>query len=90
MDFTVFLDVAFLAVYGAILGLVAPYVAVTSDKYHAIVPGAIAISFGSLLWAALTWSGMSYTQPWIWLIVMLAMPAAMWFGSARLEAARAN
>lgn len=90
MDYTVFLDVAFIAVYGAILGLVAPYVGVTSSKYHAIVPGAIAIIFGAILWAALTWAGMSYTQPWIWLIVMLTMPAAMWFGAARLRAIRSH
>jgi hypothetical protein len=90
MDYIVFLDVAFLAVYGAILGLVAPYVGVTSHRYHVVVPGAIAISFGALLFGALTWTGLSYTEPWIWLIVMLTMPVAMWFGAKRLDAHRAN
>ncbi|MDE2591494.1 MAG: hypothetical protein KGL41_01380 [Actinomycetales bacterium] len=89
MDLTIYLNVAFIAVYGAILGLVAPYVGAASKSYHSTAPGAIAIIFGSLLWAILTWTGLSYEQPWIWLIVMLTMPAAMWFGAKRLESIRA-
>lgn len=88
MDYTVFLDIAFIAVYGAILGLVAPYVGVTSDRYHVVVPGAISIVYGSVLFGALTWTGLAYTDPWIWLIVMLTMPVAMWFGAKRLEVSR--
>ncbi len=88
MDYLVFIDVAFLVIYGAILGLVAPYVGVASDNYHAVVPGAIAIVFGTILFGGLTWAGLSYTDPWIWLIVMLTMPAAMWFGAKRLDAHR--
>jgi hypothetical protein len=89
MDYTVFLNVAFIVVYGAILGLVAPYVGVASKKYHVTLPGAIATIYGALLWAILTWTGLSYTDPWIWLIVMLTMPVAMWFGAKRVEASRA-
>lgn len=90
MDYLVFMDIAFVVVYGAILGLVAQYVGVASDRYHAVVPGAIAIIFGTLLWSGLTWLGMSNEEVWIWLIVMLSMPAAMWFGANRLAAHRSK
>lgn len=90
MDFTVFLDVAFVAIYGAILGLVAPFIGLASERYHVSLPGFLATIYGSLLWAILTWVGMDYTQPWIWLIVMLTMPAAMWIGAKRVEAARSK
>jgi hypothetical protein len=62
---------------------------VASKKYHVTLPGAIATIYGALLWAILTWTGLSYTDPWIWLIVMLTMPVAMWFGAKRVEASRA-
>lgn len=88
MDFTLFLNIAFIAIYGAILGLVAPYVGVASKAYHVTLPGAIATVFGLLLWAILIWTGLSPEQPWIWLLVMLTMPAAMWFGAKRVEVSR--
>ncbi|MDE2386274.1 MAG: hypothetical protein KGL77_01060 [Actinomycetales bacterium] len=90
MDFTVFLDVAFVVIYGAILGLVAPFVGLASERYHVVLPGIVATIYGAILWAILTWVGMDYTQPWIWLIVMLTMPVAMWFGAKRIEASRSN
>jgi hypothetical protein len=31
---------------------------------------------------------MHYDQAWIWLIVMLGMPAAMWFGGKLIEKRR--
>jgi hypothetical protein len=38
----------------------------------------------------LTWLGFGYTDGWIWSIVMLAMPVAMFFGSKALDKARAK
>jgi hypothetical protein len=82
------MEIAFLLVYAVILGLVAPYVGLKSEKYGSLVPSAVALIAGAVLWTALTWVGMSHTDGWIWIIVMLAMPAAMWFGPKRLEALR--
>jgi hypothetical protein len=40
------------------------------------------------LWILLTVIGFGYTDGWIWSIVMLAMPAAMYFGSKFLASKR--
>jgi hypothetical protein len=88
MDMTLLFTPFFVAAYGAILGLVAPYVGVKSKAYGSLVPTAIAISSGSLLLALFTWLGFHYDEAWIWLIVMLGMPAVMWFGANRLAAKR--
>lgn len=82
------MEIAFLLVYAAILGLVSPYVGLKSDKYGSLVPAAAAFIVGAFLWTVLTWVGLSNTDGWIWTIVMVAMPAAMWFGPKHLEAMR--
>jgi hypothetical protein len=82
------MELAFILVYAAILGLVAPYLGLNTKPLGSLVPGAIALSSGAFVWALLTWSGMHYDQAWIWIIAMLAMPAAMvlgvrWLGNKR-------
>jgi hypothetical protein len=88
MDWTLLFTPLFVAAYGAILGLVAPYVGVESKTYGSLVPTAIAVASGSILLAIFTWLGFHYDEAWIWLIVMLGMPAVMWFGANRLAAKR--
>jgi cobalamin biosynthesis protein CobD/CbiB len=82
------MEFLFIIFYAVILGLVAPYVTITSDKYGALVPPVIALAAGAALWVILTWFGLDYTSGWIWSIVMLAMPIAMFFGSKQLEKQR--
>jgi hypothetical protein len=84
------MEFLFIVFYTAILGLVAPYVQIGSDRYGSLVPPAIGLATGSLLWIVLTWLGFGYTDGWIWSIVMLAMPVAMFFGSKALDKARAK
>jgi lipopolysaccharide export LptBFGC system permease protein LptF len=79
------MEFLFIVFYTAILGLVAPYVKITSDRYGSLVPPAIGLATGSLLWILLTWLGFSYVDGWIWTIVMLSMPVAMFFASKALE-----
>jgi hypothetical protein len=88
MDFISLLNVLFIVIYAGILGLVAPYVGVKSDNYGSWVPTALGVISGSLLWIIGTWSGLHYDQVWIWLIVMLGMPAAIWFGAKFIEKRR--
>jgi hypothetical protein len=71
------MELAFILVYAAILGLVAPYLGIDLKLIGSLVPGAIALVFGSITWAVLTWVGLQYDEAWIWLIVMLGMPAVM-------------
>lgn len=84
------MEFLFIVFYAVILGLVAPYVAIGSDRYGVLVPPAIAIAAGSVLWVVLTWLGFSYVDGWIWSLVMIAMPVAMFFGSKALDKNRAK
>ena len=83
------MELAFILVYAAILGLVAPYLGLNTKAMGSLVPGAIALVKGALAWAVLTWCGMHYDQAWIWVIVVLAMPAAMVIGVRRMATQRA-
>lgn len=89
MDMLSLLNLLFIAIYAVLLGLVAPYVGLASEHYGSYVPTALAVVSGSVLWMLGTWSGLQYDQAWIWLIVMLGMPAAMWFGSKLITKKRA-
>ena len=84
MDFSF----AIIIFYAAILGLVAPYIYARSEEYGSLLPPAIALSVGSVLWAVLTWLGFQYTDGYIWVIIMVVMPVVMVFVSSRLAHAR--
>ncbi len=89
MDMLSLLNLLFIVIYAVLLGLVAPYVGLASEHYGSYVPTALAVVSGSVLWMLGTWSGLHYDEAWIWLIVMLGMPAAMWFGSKLMTKKRA-
>jgi lipopolysaccharide export LptBFGC system permease protein LptF len=82
------MEFLFIVFYAAVLSLVAPAVNITSDRYGSFVPTTIALATGSFFWILLTVLGFGYTDGWIWSIVMLAMPAAMYFGSKILASKR--
>jgi hypothetical protein len=82
------MEIAFLVVYAAILGLVAPYVIGKREQYGSLVPAVASLVAGSALWAILTWVGLKYDEGWIWVIVMLAMPAALFIATSYLAKQR--
>ena len=82
------MEFLFIVFYAAVLALVAPAVNINSDRYGSFVPTAIALATGSFLWILLTVLGFGYTDGWIWSIVMLSMPASMYFGPKILASAR--
>jgi hypothetical protein len=82
------MEILVIVIYAAILGLAAPYVNVRSVDYGQLVPSAIALNAGSILFAILIWTGLGTVNAWTWIIVMLAMPAAMAIGANRLAATR--
>jgi len=82
------MEFLFIVFYAAVLALVAPAVKISSDRYGSFVPTAIALATGSFIWILLTVLGFGYTDGWIWTIVMLSMPAAMYFGSKFLASKR--
>ncbi len=84
------MELAFLVIYAAILGLVAPYLGIPTNRMGSLVPAAVSLASGSIIWAVLTWCGLHYDQGWIWVITMLAMPAIMVLGVRRLATSRAE
>lgn len=81
---------AVIVAYAAILGLVAPYINAKSEEYGWLLPPAIALVTGGLLWAGLTWLGFKYDEAYIWAIIMVLMPLVMVVLSSRIAHARAN
>jgi len=82
------MEILIIIAYAAILAMVGQFVLAKSDHYGKLVPVSISLVAGSALWLILTWVGFSYSSAWIWFIVMLAMPAAGWFGTKYLVAKR--
>lgn len=77
--------IAFVVVYGLLLGLLAPYILGDNrENYGMLVAPGVAIVSGVVLWSIFTWVGLSANDAWIWLLVMLSMPVAVWFGVHRL------
>ena len=73
------IEVAFLLVYSVLLNVVVPYIRHDKDNYGVLMPGALAISFGSVFWTLFTWLGLSSDDGWIWGLTMVLMPVAMFY-----------
>jgi L-cystine uptake protein TcyP (sodium:dicarboxylate symporter family) len=84
------MEFGIIAFYAAILGLVAPYIFAKSEEYGVLLPPAIALATGGVLWAALTWLGFKYEEGYIWIIVMVLMPLVMIVVSSRIAHARSQ
>lgn len=82
------MELLVIVAYAAILALVAPFVMPKSEHFGNLVPGALALTSGSVLWLLLTWFGFRYDEAWIWMIVMLLMPVATMFGTAYIRKTR--
>ena len=83
------MELLIILIYAAILGLAAPYVNVRSLDYGQLVPSAIALSAGAVVWTILLWSNLGATNALTWILVMVAMPVAMAVGANRLAKRRA-
>ena len=84
------MEILVLLAYAAILALVAPFVLPKAEHYGSFVPAGISLVSGSVMWLILTWAGFHYDEAWIWFIVMLAMPAAVFFGTRYLDSTRSQ
>lgn len=82
------MELLVIVAYAAILALVAPFVMPKSEHFGNLVPGALALTAGSVLWLLLTWFGFAYDEAWIWFIVMLLMPVATLFGTSYIRKTR--
>jgi hypothetical protein len=86
--FSALAEVGFIAIYAAILGMVAPYVLGANDDYGVALPAGFSLIGGLTLWVLLVWVGMPTDNAFTWIIVMLAMPVAFVFVSRRLNHSR--
>ena len=66
------MELLFVAVGGALLGLAARYV-VPGDRhsYGVLLTPAIGAAVTSAVWVALLWAGLTFDGGWIWLISLL-------------------
>lgn len=74
------IEVLFLVIYAGLLTAVTPYISKHADDYGVLIPGALSLVTGSLVWSILTWVGMSDTDGWIWALTMILMPVGLAFG----------
>ena len=74
------MELAFILVYGSLLGLMAPYIISGKENYGVLLAPALSLVYGFVSWTVCTWIGLSYQDLWIWAITMLGMPAVMIFG----------
>ena len=72
------MEIAFILVYGSLLGLMAPYIISGNENYGVLLPPALALIYGYFVWAVFTWVGLSYNEFWIWAITMLGMPCLLY------------
>ncbi|MEY4417597.1 MAG: hypothetical protein RIQ88_35 [Actinomycetota bacterium] len=82
------MEIVFILIYGALLGLMAPYLLSGKEYFGNLLAPAIAWGFGFLAWIILTWVGLSYNDYWIWSVTMLGMPVAMILGVRFIRAKR--
>jgi hypothetical protein len=67
------MELLFIALGGAILGLIARYVFSTNRSTHGVVlVPAIGVAASAVVWVALTWLGMAWDGGWIWAITLVA------------------
>lgn len=71
------MELLFVAVGGALLGLAARYVVPGArDTYGVLLTPAIGTAVTVAVWVALLWAGLTFDGGWIWLVSLLAGAAA--------------
>ncbi len=62
------MELLFVALGGAILGLAARYGVPKRDTHGALLIPAVGAIVASVVWAALTWVGLKFDGGWIWVL----------------------
>lgn len=60
------MELLFVVLGGAILGLAVRYILPGRDQHGAALVPAIATLTAAVVWVALTWAGMAWDGTWIW------------------------
>ena len=71
------MELLFVALAGAILGLGARYLLPHRHTHGAVLIPALGVMVASTLWVILTWAGMKWNGGWIWWITLLSTAAVV-------------
>lgn len=66
------MELLFVVLGGAIIGLAARYSFPQPETYGALLMPAIGAVSASVVWAALTWAGWKFDGGWIWVVSLAA------------------
>lgn len=81
------MELLFVALGGAIFGIVARYVQPGRSLHGVLVIPAVGVAVASTAWVILTWLGWAWDGTWIW-VVSLALSGVVAFVSGRLFSSR--
>ncbi|MGR0318228.1 hypothetical protein [Agromyces sp. ZXT2-3] len=70
------MELLFITLGGAILGLAAHYAAPRREFRGVVLVPAVGAAVAAVVWVALTWLGMAWDGGWIWVIALVASGAA--------------
>lgn len=70
------MELLFVALGGAILGIAARYGLPNRSEYGVLLVPALGTAVAALVWVALTWAGLAWDTGWIWLITLVLAAAA--------------
>ncbi|GIT79532.1 hypothetical protein LLS1_12010 [Leifsonia sp. LS1] len=65
------MELLFVALGGALLGLGARYLLPNRHTHGAVLIPALGVIAASVLWVALTWAGLKWDGGWIWWITLV-------------------
>lgn len=85
------MELLFIALFGAILGLIGRYTLGNRDSQSDALLPAIGTGTAAVVWVALTWFGLAWDGGWIWLITLvvtavIVVAANILIGRVRSEA----
>jgi hypothetical protein len=81
------MELLFVALGGAIFGLLARYLQPGRSLHGVIVIPAVGVAVASTVWVILTWLGWAWDGGWIW-VVSLAASAVVAFVAGRMLSSR--
>jgi uncharacterized membrane protein YeaQ/YmgE (transglycosylase-associated protein family) len=66
------MELLFVILGGAILGIIAQYVLPSRESRGTLLLPALGAGVAAIVWASLTWMGLKFDGGWIWVISLVA------------------
>ena len=71
------MELLFIALGGAILGLLARYLLPNRDRHGVMLIPAIGVAVSAVVWVGLTWLGWAWDGGWIWVVTLVVTAVAV-------------